>query len=93
MALKKLPGGVIVETEDFGLVAVMPIGMALVSSVNFEPSVKPGAAVKKGDPLGWFLFGGSDMVMIFQQHAKFTLECEVGRHLLMGEKYGRLAQA
>ena len=83
-------GRVIVETEGFGLVAVMPIGMALVSSVNFEPAVKPGAAVKKGDPLGWFLFGGSDMVMIFQQQARFTLECEVGSHLLMGEKYGRL---
>ena len=83
-------GRVIVETDGFGLVAVMPIGMALVSSVNFEPAVKPGAAVKKGDPLGWFLFGGSDMVMIFQQQARFTLECEVGSHLLMGEKYGRL---
>ena len=83
-------GRVIVDTEGFGLVAVMPIGMALVSSVNFEPAVKPGTAVKKGDPLGWFLFGGSDMVMIFQQQARFTLECEVGSHLLMGEKYGRL---
>ena len=86
-------GRVIVETGDYGLVAVMPIGMALVSSVNFEPSIHPGAAVKKGAPLGWFLFGGSDMVMIFQKCVKFSLDCQVGGHLLMGEKYGRLAQA
>ena len=26
-----------------------------------------GAVVEKGDPMGYFLFGGSDIVMIFQE--------------------------
>jgi phosphatidylserine decarboxylase len=64
---------VVVDTGKYGLVAVLPIGMSQVSSVNFEENVKVGARVSKGDPLGYFLFGGSDIVMIFQQQAGFEL--------------------
>ncbi|MBQ9008872.1 MAG: phosphatidylserine decarboxylase [Clostridia bacterium] len=52
-------GCVLVNTE-YGMVAVIPVGMGQVSSVNFLDSVKPGAKVTKGDELGYFLFGGSD---------------------------------
>ena len=45
-------GIVIIETESGGLVAVIPVGMCQVSSVNFEEQVKEGAQVRKGDPLG-----------------------------------------
>ena len=44
--------------------------------------------------MGCFLFGGSDIVMIFQQKAGFVLEPAGGgsgqsyQHILMGEKYG-----
>ena len=61
---------VIMQTEDYGLVALLPIGMSQVSSVNFEDTVKVGATVKKGDALGYFLFGGSDFVIIFQRRSK-----------------------
>ena len=82
------------ETE-YGLVALLPIGMAQVNSVNFEENVKPGLEVKKGDMLGYFLFGGSDFIMIFQEEANFTLDApqtedgQYYQHLLMGERYGR----
>ena len=33
---------------------------------------QPGTTLKKGDMLGYFLFGGSDFVMIFQKGVKFT---------------------
>lgn len=82
---------VIVETEDYGLVAILPIAMSQVSSVNFEDYVVPGAEVKKGDMLGCFLFGGSDIVMLFQKGVDFTLTAEEGKHILMGEEYGRLS--
>lgn len=91
-------GCVIVETEEYGLVALLPIGMVVVSSVNFEDNVKPGASVKKGDPLGYFTFGGSDFVVLFQQGMNFTLEApkrEAGngyQHILMGEKLGTLTK-
>ncbi|MCQ2795406.1 MAG: phosphatidylserine decarboxylase [Bacilli bacterium] len=69
-------GVIIVDTTEFankGLVAVMPIGMGQVSSVNFEDNVKVGTTIKKGDPLGYFLFGGSDVVMLFEKSAKFGI--------------------
>ena len=90
-------GCVILDTAA-GKVALLPIGMGQVSSVNFEPNVKKGLKVKKGDPLGYFLFGGSDFVMIFEEKADFKLTVEKGgetkgygngyQHTMMGEKYG-----
>ena len=62
-------GAVIVKAESGALCAIVPVGMCEVSSVNFESTVVPGAEVKKGDPLGYFLFGGSDIVMIFSKDA------------------------
>ena len=87
-------GYVILDTEKYGLVALIPMGMAQVSSVNFEEDVKEGAKHKKGDMLGYFLFGGSDFVMLFQKKAGFEFmvqpeESQQGyKHVLMGVKYG-----
>jgi len=91
-------GCVIVETEDYGLVALLPIGMAAVSSVNFEDTVVPGAQVKKGDMLGHFAFGGSDFILIFQEGVSFTLDApkkegsDSYKHILMGEYLGYLSK-
>jgi phosphatidylserine decarboxylase len=85
---------VILDTGDYGLVAVLPIGMSQVSSVNFEPTLKVGDKVQKGDPLGFFLFGGSDIVMIFQPKAGFELTAPKKTnaakfdHIYMGREYG-----
>ena len=91
-------GCVILETDEYGLVALMPIGMGAVSSVNFEENVIPGASVKKGDMLGHFAFGGSDFIMIFQNGVMFSLDApmqedgESYHHILMGEKLGVLSK-
>jgi len=66
-------GYVIVDTGEYGLVALIPMGMAQVSSVNFEDEVRVGSTHKKGSMLGNFLFGGSDFVMLFQDKAGFEL--------------------
>ena len=90
-------GCIIIDTGDFGLVAILPIGMSQICSVKFEDNIQAGTRVKKGDMLGCFLFGGSDIVMLFQQKAGFALEPAKGgnsesyQHILMGEKYGVLA--
>lgn len=87
-------GYVIVDTGKYGLVALIPMGMAQVSSVNFEENVKVGTTHHKGEMLGNFLFGGSDFVMLFQNKAGFELmtQQEEGlktyKHILMGMKYG-----
>lgn len=91
-------GCVILETTEFGLVALMPIGMAVVGSVNFEENVIPGTIVKKGDMLGHFAFGGSDFIMIFQDGVTFTLDSpkeengDAYQHILMGEQLGILSK-
>lgn len=89
-------GRLILETQEFGLVALLPIGMSPVSSVTFEPTLKEGVTVRKGDMMGHFLFGGSDVVMVFQAGYEFTLDSprldstQGYSHLLMGERLGRL---
>lgn len=86
-------GVVIVETDDGGYVAIVPVGMCQVASVNFEKNVAAGAKVRKGDPLGFFLFGGSDIVMIFSEVLDFQMTAEPGAHTLMGTAYGRIRTA
>lgn len=91
-------GCVIIETAEYGLVAVLPIGMGQISSVNWEDGIAVGARLTKGDKLGYFLFGGSDCVLIFQKEAGFVLTCPKGgegtyangyAHILQGEELGR----
>jgi phosphatidylserine decarboxylase len=87
-------GCIIIDTEVYGLVAILPIGMSQICSIKFEDNIHAGIRVKKGDMLGCFLFGGSDIVMLFQQKAGFVLKAATNgqsyQHILMGEKYGEL---
>ena len=83
-------GLVVIETEEYGLVAVLPIGMSQISSINFVDDVKVGDKVTKGQEMGWFLFGGSDIVYLFQNNVSFTLETT--NHQLQGEKLGKLTK-
>ncbi len=90
-------GLLILDTEEYGLVAVMPIGMSQVASVNFESYLKVGDKVKKGDPLGYFLFGGSDFVLVFQKRAGFKLtapknDTQGWKHIFTGAKLGELSK-
>jgi phosphatidylserine decarboxylase len=88
-------GCVIIETKKYGLVALLPIGMSQICSVNYEDTVKVGNVVKKGDMLGYFLFGGSDFILVFQSNVNFKLTVRkesngTYKHVLMGEEYGKL---
>ena len=92
-------GCVLIRTA-YGMVAVIPVGMGQVSSVNFLETIKPGTVVKKGDELGYFLFGGSDCVMLFEGSSGFRLTVEKGKeggysagykHVFCREEYGRFA--
>jgi len=63
-------GLVLIDNEELGLVAVMPIGMAQVSSIVLSPNVKVGNVLRKGDEISYFQFGGSDVIMVFEAKAK-----------------------
>lgn len=78
-------GVVVLQTGGYGLVALVAVGMAQVCSVNWAPGLDVGTALHKGDELGYFLCGGSDVVLLFQKNVKLQLASEPGKHLLMGE--------
>ena len=87
----------IVLDTDYGLVAIIPVGMSQVSSCNFTEGLSVGDEVEKGDELGYFLFGGSDIVMIFQDGVDVNMVVpEDGKggysHVLMGEPYAELTK-
>ena len=81
----------IIETEKYGLVAMMPVGMSQICSVNWLPSLHVGQQLKQGDEMGFFQFGGSDVVMIFQKGVDVNIVH--GFELtLMGQPYARLTR-
>ncbi|KAI1381242.1 phosphatidylserine decarboxylase-domain-containing protein [Hypoxylon crocopeplum] len=65
-------GLVIIDNPKLGLVAVLPIGMAMVSSVKL--TVREGDIVKKGDEISYFEFGGSDIICVFQAKAGLSFD-------------------
>ncbi|MDP3544487.1 MAG: phosphatidylserine decarboxylase [Elusimicrobiota bacterium] len=77
--------GLVVIDSPLGLVAVLPVGMAQVSSVNL--TVKAGATLAKGAELGFFAFGGSDIVLLFEA-GKIRMDAKIGTHYDQGRKIG-----
>lgn len=72
----------LINNPDLGLVAVLPIGMAQVSSV--VPSVNAGDVVQKGQEISYFQFGGSDIIMVFEKSANVTFNQTQGEHYNFG---------
>ena len=68
--------GLAILESAIGLVAVIPIGMGIVSSVNF--SALNNSWLEKGSELGFFSFGGSDVVLVFQQQVPLQWQVQAG---------------
>jgi phosphatidylserine decarboxylase len=78
--------GLVIIDSPIGFVALLPVGMGHVSSVNL--TVEKGAVLAKGQEFGYFAYGGSDMVMLFQAgRVEFT--ATVNKHYKQGEKIAR----
>jgi phosphatidylserine decarboxylase len=81
--------GLVVMESAVGLVALLPIGMGHVSSVTL--TVEKGVTLTKGQEFGYFCYGGSDMVMLFQAgRVNFTANCN--QHYKQGEAIAKAAQ-
>ena len=80
--------GLIVIDSPLGLVAVLPIGMAQVSSVNLTAELD--AIVVKGEEFGFFSFGGSDIVTLFEA-GRVELDANIGTHYNQGRRIGHAA--
>jgi phosphatidylserine decarboxylase len=74
--------GLIIFDSPIGLVAVLPIGMAQVSSVNMIAPV--GAYLNKGDEFGYFQFGGSDIILLFEADSGVEVTAAPGIHTNVG---------
>ena len=63
-----------------------------ICSCNWLTSLHVGDHLSQGQEMGYFLFGGSDIIMIFQKGIDVRL-LHKGNHLLMGEAYANLTFA
>lgn len=65
-------GVLIIDTPAYGKIAIVPVGVQQVSSVQWTFSHTPYTIhhtpliLRQGDELGCFLFGGSDVVLFFE---------------------------
>ncbi|MDV3352019.1 phosphatidylserine decarboxylase [Leptolyngbyaceae cyanobacterium CCMR0082] len=84
----------IIETKKYGYVALIPVGLNTISSIsaslvnNQSTMVPPDAcpvAVKKGDELGHFAYGGSLNILLFQSGVFNAIS------VLMGQRLGSLS--
>ncbi|ODV95084.1 hypothetical protein PACTADRAFT_50906 [Pachysolen tannophilus NRRL Y-2460] len=55
-----------IETKQFGTVIMIPVGAMLVASIRL--TVKAGDAIKRGDEVGYFKFGGSTILLVFEKN-------------------------
>jgi phosphatidylserine decarboxylase len=81
-------GYFIFETEKFGHVGMVCIGMFTISSISFVTS--EGDHVNKGDELGNFAYGGSAIVLLFEPNrVTFSVPIDEGPvQVLMGQEIG-----
>lgn len=80
-------GHIIIESIA-GFVAVMPVGMGHISSVNI--TVEEGTTLVKGEEFGFFGFGGSDIIMLFEA-GKVEVTAKEKEHYKQGEQIGSSA--
>jgi len=60
-------GLIVFSTPDYGYVCCIPLGMSEVSTISFDPKMKAGSAVSKGQEMGRFQYGGSSFALLFQK--------------------------
>jgi len=72
---------------DIGVVAVVPVGMSQVASVVLTATGERHMA--KGEEFGYFQFGGSDMIILFQAGVDVELDTDPGPRKV-GSVLGRI---
>ena len=60
------------------------VGMGIVSSVNL--TISAGIEVAKGEEFGYFAFGGSDIILLFEKKMNARITVKPGTHNNQGTK-------
>ncbi|MCH8556141.1 MAG: archaetidylserine decarboxylase [Schleiferiaceae bacterium] len=55
------------QTEEKGEILIIPVGATMVGSLN--ATYQPDTRIEKGDEMGYFAFGGSTVVLLFDSTA------------------------
>ena len=76
--------GLFVIDSPIGLVAVLPMGMAQVSSIVL--TAEEGRTLHKGEEISYFQFGGSDIVTVYQQCSNVSITAQPGVHYKVGTR-------
>lgn len=63
-----------IESKEFGTVAFVMVGAMMVGSINL--TTEKGQHVVRGDELGYFAFGGST-VLILWEHGKIEFDSDL----------------
>lgn len=58
-------GVMVIDRSGIGVVTVVAVGVAQVSSVNWNAGIEIGKEIKQGEEIGWFACGGSDVVVMW----------------------------
>jgi phosphatidylserine decarboxylase len=79
-------GYFIVDTGKFGHVAMIPVGLDTISSIQFKEKfvdIKEPVPVTRGDELGYFLYGGSLFIMVFEpgRYASDAIQVRLGNQI------------
>lgn len=79
-------GYFIIETDNFGFIAMIPIGLQTVGSVVFKNDYKKinsnnPKQIYKGEKLGHFEYGGSTVLLIFEKGKLSSLTVEQGQRI------------
>ncbi len=79
-------GYFIIQTNDYGFIAMVPIGLQTVGSVVFENDYKKVTSEKpikiyKGEKLGHFAYGGSTVLLIFEKGKLNSMTVEQGQRI------------
>ena len=79
-------GYFIIQTKDYGYIAMIPIGLQTVGSVIFEEAYRGVTdanpiVVYKGTKLGHFAYGGSTVLMIFEKGKLSSISIQQGQRI------------
>ena len=79
-------GYYIIDTKEYGHIAMIPIGLQTIGSVVFEEKFKDveknaPVEVYKGDKLGHFAYGGSTVLLLFEKNKLSSVSVQLGQKI------------
>ena len=67
-------GVLIMDTPEYGRIAIVAVGIQQVSSVVWNDAIRVGVEIEQGQELGLFQFGGSDILLLLESGRELTTE-------------------